>query len=95
MGLEIYWTEFSERELEKIFEYYNKKVGYNIAKKITDGIYQQTLKLEHQPEMGQIEELLKTRKQQFRYIVFKNYKVIYWINKYENRIEISDVFDTR
>lgn len=94
MGLEVYWTEFSERELENIFDYYNKKAGYSIAKKITDGIYKQALKLEHQPEMGQIEELLKNRKQQYRYLVFKNYKIIYWINNSENRIEITDVFNT-
>ena len=30
-----------------------------------------------------------------RYLVYKNYKVIYWINEKENRIEINDVFDTR
>lgn len=95
MGLEVYWTEFSERELENIFHYYNKKAGYSIAKKITNGIYNQALKLEHQPEMGQIEELLKNRKQRYRYLVFKNYKIIYWINNSENRIEINDVFDTR
>jgi len=34
-------------------------------------------------------------KKEFRYIVFKNYKIIYWINIKKNWIEISDVFDTR
>lgn len=95
MGLEVYWTRFSERELKKIFDYYNIKASYRIAKKLTDGIYKEALKLERQPEMGQIEELLKNRKQQFRYLVFKNYKIIYWINISESRIEINDVFDSR
>lgn len=48
-----------------------------------------------QPRIGQEENLLKHRKQEFRYLVYKNYKVIYWINEKENRIEINDVFDTR
>lgn len=95
MGLEVYWTEFSERELEKIFDYYNRKASYSIAKKLSDGIYNEALKLEQQPEMEQIEELLKNRKQQFRYLVYKSYKIIYWINNSESKIEIIDVFDTR
>lgn len=63
MGLDLYWTEFSEKELKKIFDYYCKNVSYRVAKKLTDGIYNETLKLEQQPEIGQIEELLKNRKQ--------------------------------
>lgn len=95
MGLAVYWTEFSERELEKIFEYYHKKVNRRVAKKLTGGIYSEALKLEQHPEIGQIEELLKNRKQEFRYLVYKNYKIIYWINNSERKIEINDVFDTR
>lgn len=95
MGLEVYWTEFSEMQLEEIFNYYLKNASQKIAKKITDGIYNETLKLKYQPEIGQEEDLLKSRKQKFRYLVFKNYKIIYWINKNESRIEINDVFDTR
>ena len=95
MELEIYWTEFSENELLKIFEYHAKKASSKIAEKLTTGIYDETLKLIKQPEIGQVEELLEEYKNQFRYLVYKNYKIIYWINKDQNRIEINDVFDTR
>ncbi|MGX1024348.1 type II toxin-antitoxin system RelE/ParE family toxin [Flavobacterium sp. CS20] len=95
MALEVYWTEFSERELENIFNYYKNKVNLNVAKTITDGIYNEALKLEHQPEMGQIEELLSKRNQDFRYLIYKNYKIIYWINYSKGKVEINDVFDTR
>lgn len=95
MELKIYWTEFSEKELRKIFEYYRKRASYRIAKKLVDGIYNETLKLKKQPTIGQAEELLKERKQEFRHLVFKSYKIIYWINSQENRIEINDVFDAR
>jgi len=37
MGLEVYWTAFSEKELEKIFDYYQEKVSLRVAKKLTDG----------------------------------------------------------
>lgn len=95
MELEILWTEFAEKELEKIFDYHAKEASVQIAKKLTNGIYNATLKLKKQPKIGQIEELLKRRKQEFRYLIYKNYKIIYWINKDQNWIEINDVFDTR
>lgn len=44
----------------------------------------------------QIEEHLKSRNVEFRYLLYKqNYKIIYWINEEENRVEIIDVFDVR
>ncbi len=95
MELTIYWTEFSEKELFTIFKYYKRKAGLKEAKKLVDGIYNETLKLKQQPEIGHIEELLLGRTQKFRYLIYKNYKIIYWLNKKENRIEIHDVFDTR
>ncbi|MFO7719445.1 MAG: type II toxin-antitoxin system RelE/ParE family toxin [Gillisia sp.] len=95
MELKIYWTGFSEREMEKIYEYHREAAGSSIAKKLVDGIYNETLKLKTQPKIGKSEELLKNRKQNFRYLVFRSYKIIYWINEMENRIEINDVFDTR
>jgi len=62
---------------------------------LTIGIAKETLKLKKHPEIGQIEVLLIDRPNGFRYLVFKNYKIIYWINKSKNRIEINDVFDSR
>jgi len=95
MELKIYWTDFSKKELQNIFEYYKKKASLKVAKGLIIGIAKETLKLKNQPEIGQIEELLINRPDEFRYLVYKNYKVIYWINKNENRIEITDVFDSR
>ncbi len=96
MDLDIFWTEFAENELHKIFRYYLKKAGYRIAIKLVNGIYNRPFKLKTHPEIGQIEELLKNRKVEFRYLLYKNnYKVIYWVNTEENRIEIIDVFDVR
>jgi len=36
-----------------------------------------------------------SRNREYRYLVYKNYKIIYWINTAKNRIDIIDVFDTR
>ena len=95
MGLKIYWTDFSKRELHQIFEYYKETASVRIAKKLVLEITQVVLKLQKQPNIGQREELLLKRKEEFRYLVHKNYKVFYWLNKDEYRIEITDIFDTR
>ncbi len=39
--------------------------------------------------------MLANRKEKFRYLVYKNYKIIYWINETENQIEIMNIFDCR
>ncbi len=95
MELKIYWTDFSKRELKKIFTYYKENANLKVARNLILGIEKETNILRIHPNIGQVEELLIGRKQKFHYLLFKNYKIIYWINKDKKRIEISDVFDTR
>lgn len=96
MELDIFWTRFAENKLHKIFKYYHENASYHIAVKLVYGIYKKTTKLKKHPEIGQIEELLKDRKQVFRYLIYKrNFKIIYWINRKDNHIEVVDVFDVR
>ena len=56
-------------------------------------IANETKKLSRHFEIGQIEELLEDRSHQFRYLVYKSYKIIYCKNSEKNRIEIVDIFD--
>jgi plasmid stabilization system protein ParE len=58
-------------------------------------IIDQTINLGKNPNIGQKEELLLNRPENFRYLVYKNYKIIYWVNSIKNRIDIVNVFDTR
>lgn len=95
MELEVYWLEFAENKLDDIYSYHSVKASEKVAAKLINGIVDSTIELEEHPEIGQIEITLKHRKQEFRYLVFKNYKIVYWINYEFKRIEISNVFDTR
>lgn len=95
MALKIYWTNFAKKELQNIFDYYKENASLRVATKLSEQIVKQTLKLSDQTEIGAKELLLEKREQEFRYLVYKNYKIIYWNNKEKNRIDISDVFDTR
>ncbi len=95
MELAVFWTRFAGNKLDHIYEYYKAKASSRIARKLITGIIDKTIGLEQNPYIGQNEELLSDRPQNFRYLVFKNYKIIYWINLNKNRIEIVNVFDTR
>lgn len=95
MALNIYWTDFSKSQLKEIYKYYSENVSKRVAKKIVTTLVQESEILLKQSKSGQIEHYLIHRDEEFRYLVCNNYKIIYWINKGENRIEIVDVFDSR
>jgi plasmid stabilization system protein ParE len=95
MALKIYWTDFAKSELQNIFDYYKQNAGVKTTQKIIAGIVRTTTKLNRQPLAGQREEMLVERPEGFRYLVYKYYKIIYWVNREKKQIEIVDVFDTR
>lgn len=96
MELDIFWTEFAKSKLQDIYDYYEIKTHNKyVAIKLINSIVDHTIGLEKQPYIGQIEEFLLDRAQKFRYLVYKNYKILYWINDEKDRIEIVHIFDTR
>lgn len=95
MEIKVFWTDFAKQELKKIHDFYKKEASTNIAQKLVRKIEGATHILATHPNAGHKEELLAERKEGFRYIVHKNYKIIYWLNKEINQVEITDVFDTR
>lgn len=76
-GLTIYWTNFSEKELQNIFSYYQEKASIKIATEITERIVNEIDILENNPYITQIEEFLTERTKEFRYLLYDNYKIVY------------------
>lgn len=95
MELRVFWLQFAEDKLQDIYLYYRIKAGKKTAEKIVNGIANKTVGLAQMPRMGQIENNLTHRKIEYRYLVYANYKIIYWINSASSRVEIANVFDTR
>ena len=95
MALIIIWSKFAETQLDEIYNYYKKKVSTKVAKKLVRGIINEPKKLIKSPLIGQKEELLKQRETEYRYLIFKNYKLIYSVDNQNGYIKIVDVFDTR
>ncbi|MEO9804219.1 MAG: type II toxin-antitoxin system RelE/ParE family toxin [Reichenbachiella sp.] len=95
MELTVYWTRFAEDKLADIFSYYKSQASTGVAQRMVGGIVDATIKLEKHPKLGRREDLLVNRKEEFRYLVYKNYRIIYWINEEFERVEIANVFDCR
>ncbi|MGO3708449.1 type II toxin-antitoxin system RelE/ParE family toxin [Mesonia hippocampi] len=91
--MKIIWTDFAVESLKDIFDYYSDKVSRKIAHKIRKQIFSSTKQLIKNPASCQLELNLEKLKQNHRYLVNGNYKIVYRIN--ENEIIINDVFDTR
>ncbi len=95
MKFKIIWSDFAENQLDEIYDYHKKNVSSRIATKLVKGIINETKKLLIAQSIGQEEELLKERKIKYRYLIFKNYKLIYSVDTENEFIKIADVFDTR
>ena len=95
MGMIVYWTQFAKEKLEDIYEYYSIKASSRVAHKLIEGLINQSTKLEKYPFIGKKELLLVDRLQEFRYLVYINYKIVYWINIEKEEIEIVNIFDCR
>ncbi len=95
MKMKVVWSHFAQNQLDEIFDYYLQEAGYKIAFNLIQSIIKHPDYLAGNPKAGQLEELLKSRKPEYRYVVYKNYKIIYSVDAELNLVKIADVFDTR
>ena len=92
---EIIWSYHAENELDLIFRDYSEVAGSLVAKKIVREIVSEPNKLCGNPKLGQCEEWLLHRPIEYRYLVCRQFKLIYSIDFNMKWIKIADVFDTR
>jgi toxin ParE1/3/4 len=89
----IIWTHPAKFQLKEIYIYHKKVASVKVAKSIKNKIIEITKSLASFKQIGQEEELLKSKKEEYRYLVEGNYKIIY--KPATDIIYIMDVFDTR
>lgn len=92
--IKLYWTPFADASLKEIRAYivketYSEEIADRYINKLIDRVDQ----LKDFPNSGQEEELLKQIKQNSRYLVEGNYKIIYQYQ--DNTVIITDVFNAR
>lgn len=95
MDLILFWTKRAKSDLQNIYSFYKEEASMRVAKELIQGIRKSALQLCDFPYIGPKEERLSHRKKDFRYLVKGNYKIIYWVNEKENRVEIASIFDCR
>lgn len=96
MEYQIIWSEFSEQQIDEIFDYYEQQSkSYDVALNIITKILLAPDILIHHPKIGQKESSLANRNIEYHYIVESNYKIIYSIDDENKLIKVTDVFDTR
>lgn len=93
MEVEIEWSDLAKQDLVVIFDYYAKEANFLVAQKLTSSLVEASLSLKKTPRLGVKEPLFSKRKEEYRYLVEGNYKIIYFI--IDNKITISQVFDCR
>ncbi len=93
MEVKILWTDFALYQLEDIYDYYKYKASPTVAKKLVKAIVNESLLLELNPFLGAKEPLLADKPFDYRYLVIKNYKIIYRFT--QNLIVVVSVFDCR
>ena len=76
MEIKVLWTQTALNDLESIFEYYKDRASLRVAKKFVKQLVEATILLQNLPEIGRVEELLKSRKFKYRFVIVKNYKII-------------------
>jgi plasmid stabilization system protein ParE len=91
----IIWSDFAEKELDLIFEYYKENASLSVAQRLLKGIISTPNRLLKNQLIGQTELQLIDLKNNYRYLVYKHYKIIYSLDNEKRLIKIADVFDTR
>ena len=81
--------------LDYVFEYYSEDRAYEIAEELLD--YPNTLKT--LPNRGKLELALSSRKEDYRYILYKRtqqatVKVVYYVDDITYRVYVTDFFPT-
>lgn len=93
MEVKIFWSDTALSQLEDIYDYYKVKASIAIARKLVKSIIEKTIILELNPLIGEKESLLAERTFEYRFLVEKNYKIIYRFN--DKQVKIISVFDCR
>lgn len=95
MKFELIWSLYSRQSLREINIYYSKVASEKTSKKLIQGIIQKAETLKNAQLSGQKEILLESHTNDFRYLLFKNYKIIFSVNNENSTILIYDIFDCR
>ena len=90
----IFWTPFALKSLDEIKNYIEREtLSKTIALKYINKLIERVEQLPNFPDSGPEEELLKHLKQNSRYLIEGNYKIVYQFQN--NKVIITDIFHVK
>jgi plasmid stabilization system protein ParE len=95
MDYSILLSANAKNRLLEIIDYYDSVNSLSYGKKLIRELVKETKRLHSSPYIGPKELLLIDRQNTYRYLIFKDYKIIYTVHIETSTILIADVFDTR
>jgi len=91
--IKIIWSSRAEKDLMIIYDYY-AIISLQIAKSLVLGITRRVESLKNGfVNIGQKEILLERKGFKYRYLVYRNYKIIYRVEN--NSIIVITIYDSR
>ena len=78
--MNVIWTREALNNVKEIYMFHKQNVSIKVANALKKKIFTSVKLIEKYTRKGQIEPLLANHKDEFRYIVKGNYKIIYKIN---------------
>jgi toxin ParE1/3/4 len=91
--MKVLITDFAKLQLTNIYDYYKLQGFGKYGRSIRKEVINKALMLRDFPNMGVIEPNLIEFDLEHRYVLVKNYKVIY--RQLADTIIVTDIFDTR
>ena len=91
--MEINWSPRSQIHLQRIYHFYVEHASERVAKSIIQRIVERTQLLAISPFSGVVEEQLANRIYQYRFLVYRHFKIYYFVTA--DLVEIAGVFDCR
>lgn len=95
MAFRIIWSDFAIAQLDEIYFYYERDRGTRIAKRLVSNLIEAPNKLIYSPYIGREEDFIKHTKTKYRFLLHKDFKIIYTVDEDNNYIKIVDIFHTR
>ncbi len=92
---EVVVTHFAVHQIKSIYDYYSFFVSIKIAKIIKAEIISAIKTLKTEEVEWQEDEFLGYLKKNHKRLVCGHYKIIYYFNKTENIVYVTDIFDSR
>lgn len=90
--MDVVWFSLAKRQLRTAFKYYQENASKKVALQISKGIVKQTIQVNN-PFSGVVEERLASRPFEYRFLVYRHYKIYYFVTA--DLVLIAAVFDSR